>query len=167
MRWVKTAITIVIVLAILPAIVNVINDLTTGKEVYEGEYEIIITEDNINETIMELYELIEMDDDGNVTNYLLVEADGYEIDIGVFEYNDEFKKFNIMDTSSNFIVDFGLENPEFPFFLRDYLKITLYVNIPEPVLSPAEIILISLIPLIIVSGLLVYQYKELKIGKRL
>ena len=164
MRWVKTAITIVIVLAIIPAIVNSINDLTTGKEGYEGEYEIIITEDNINETIMELYELIEMDDDGNVTNYISVVADDMEVDVATFTFSEVYRQFNIVDTGYNFVVDFELDNPKFPFFLNDYLKITLYINIPgeEPLLSPTISILLTLVPLIMISGLLVYLYNNMK-----
>lgn len=165
MRWVKTAIAIIIVLAIIPAIVKGISDLTTGKEGYEGEYEIILTDENINETIHEFVKYVETDEENNVTNCLEIELDGSPFDVLVFKFDGDY--FHLVNKETDIMIGFNIGSPILGRYVDDYLKITLYVNIPgeEPVLSPTEIILISLIPLIIVSGLLAYQYKELKIRK--
>lgn len=166
MRWVKITISTLTVLLIIPSIVKLINDLTTGTEGYEGEYEIVMTHENINETFHEFMKYVETDEDGNVTNYLEVELDGYSpVDVQTFTFNGEY--FNLVGEDSMIIIGFPIENPDLGFMVDDYLKITLYVNIEgqDPLLSPTEIILISLIPLIIISGLIFYQYKELKLKK--
>lgn len=161
MKLLKTAIVIVIVISIIPLIVKSINDLS-GGDGYQGEYEIILTNENINEATEELLNLIETDENGNVTNYINVEVDGFNIDVGQFSLiNNEY--FNITDTGYQFVFNLYLDNPTLKPFISDYLKITLYVNIEnEPLLSPTLLTLLSLIPLIMISGLLVYLSNKIK-----
>lgn len=161
MKLFKTAIVIVIVISIMPLIVKSINDLS-GSGGYQGEYEIIFTNENINEATQELLDLIEIDGNGNVTNYINVEVDGFNIDVGQFSLiNNEY--FNITDTGYQFVFNLYLDNPTLEPFISDYLKITLYVNIEnESLLSPTLLTLLSLIPLIMISGLLVYLSNKIK-----
>lgn len=161
MKLLKTAIVIVIVISIIPIIVKSINDMS-GGEGYQGEYEIIFTDENINEATQELLNLVEIDENGNVTNYINVEVDGYNIDVYEFSlFNNEY--FYIGDEEYNFMFNLDLENPSLKPVISDYLKITLFVNIVnEPLLSPTLLTLLSLIPLIMISGLLVYLSNKMK-----
>lgn len=163
MRLVKAAVITAIVLAIIPTIVLSVNKITGGytKRV---EYEIIITEDNVNETVYELHDLAKLDDANNVTNWLYVEKDGEIINVRSFYFNPSTNRYIIVyldDTSSTEYIDLTIDGPSGG--MGNYTKIVLYDEIfVEPSVSSTElIILISLIPLILVSGLLVYQYKEL------
>lgn len=174
MRWVKTVITIVIVLAIIPTIVLSINKLTSGytKRV---EYEITITKENVNETVYELYNLVKLDKNNdeinNVTNWLYVEKDGENISniIDMFYYTKVYDNriaIKYLRGTSSYWIDLYLDNPSGSEGFDNYIKIILYDEISvEPPLTPTESILISLIPLILVSGLLIYQYKELGLNK--
>ena len=162
MKWFKTAIVIVIVISIMPSIVKSINDLEGGGG-YQGEYEIIFTDENINEATQELLNLVEIDENGNVTNYISVEADGNNIDVYEFSlFNNEY--FYIGDAEYNFMYNLDLENPSLEPVISDYLKITLYVNIEseKPLLSPALISLLTLIPLIMISGILIYLNNKIR-----
>ena len=162
MRWVKIVISTLIALAVIPSIVKVINNLSG----YEGNYELIIREDNFYKTVPELFNLVEIDDEGNIINYLYVEADGNEIeDINLFIYSDDFEGEGervISIIGFDFIALFNLDRPEYSAINKDYVKIILYIN-KKPLLSPGIITLISLTPLIFISGLITYQYKNLKI----
>ena len=63
---------------------------------------------------------------------------------------------------------YTIENPTLPSIINDYIKIILLVDIEakDPLVSPMILTLISLIPLIIIAGLITYQYKELKLKIR-
>jgi len=169
LRWVKTAIITVIVLAIIPTIITAINKLSGGTTKYV-EYEITITRDNINETVYELYNLVKLDESNNVSNLVYAELNGTNRNVVYFYYINTDNKFFIQFSkggSSYTIIIFNLNNPEDSSDFFDVVKIVLYDEISvEPSVSPTILTLISLIPLILVSGLLVYQYKELKLKNK-
>lgn len=172
MRWVKVAIITVIVLAIIPTIISVINKLSEIETEYV-EYEITITEDNIDITVYELYDIIKLDESGNVTNWLYVEFNGVILNITRFRYDEPNNVIEIrapIGEGITQIINLDLDNPvEYSYITGDfeYMKIALYDEIViEPPLSSTELILISLIPLILVSGLLIYHYKELGLNIR-
>ena len=172
MRWVKTVVTIVIVSAIIPTIITVINRLPGEYTKERIEYEITITRDNITETVYELYNLVKLDENNYVTNWLYVRRNGQRADVSSFFYREESTRylgirFYYPPASGyrNILLDLDdpIGNSSFSYF--DSLTIGLYDEIDVKIISPIELILISLIPLILVSGLLIYQYKELKLGK--
>lgn len=166
LRWVKTAIITVIVLAIIPTIIMAINKLSGGSSKYV-KYEITITSDNINETVYELYNLVKLDEENYVTNLLYVESDGEILNVISFSYIETLNRFWIeyLKGGQTRGIMLDLDNPVNSTLPSD-VKIVLYDEIfVELPVSPTELILISLIPLILVSSLLVYQYKELRLKK--
>lgn len=167
MRWVKTVIITVIVLTIIPTIIMTINKLTGGSSKYV-EYEITITQDNINETVYELYNLVKLDEENNVTNLSYVESGGEILNVISFSYIKTLNRFWIeyLKSGQTHGIMLDLDNPVNSTLPSD-VKIVLYDEIfVELPVSPTVLILISLIPLILVSGLLVYQYKELRLNNK-
>ena len=173
MRWIKAMIITVLVLAIIPTIVLSINKITGGKT-KRVEYEITITWDNITETVHEINNIAKIVDIGHetmfpVTNFLYVEYDGRILnnaELYYYEYS-KFKGFYFVYYEGNdrntFFIDLydPFNNSSSEALSANVIKVVLYDDIAVQPLSPTEIILISLIPLILVSGLLIYQYKEL------
>lgn len=176
MRWVKTVVITAIVLAIIPTIVLSINKITDGY-IKRVEYEIIITRENIGEKVYELYNLVKLDTEGReslfpVTNWLYIEYDGRILNDAFFYYYEPYNYLKIHydyseDGKEYRIIELDLDDPiNRSTFTGQVLKIVLYDDIiVKPPVSPTGLILISLIPLILVSGLLIYQYKELKLRK--
>ena len=165
MRWIKAMVITAIILAIIPTIVLSINKITEGSTKYV-EYEIIITEENINETVYELYNLAKIDENNNVTNFLYVENKGAILNVTKFRYSQTYNWIEIiyLKGSQTYIIRLDLDDPVegSNIDVTGTVKIVLYDEIVvEPSVSPTELLLISLIPLILVSGLLVYQYNEL------
>lgn len=167
-RWVKTAVVIVIVSAIIPTIVMVINRLPSEYTTKREEYEITITKDNITETVYELYNLVKLDENNRVTNWLYIRIDGKIADVVYFGYGtDPSRRFGIRfyhaPSYGYRTMYLDLDDPigESSFSYFNTLKIGLYDEIVVESISSLELLLISLVPLILVSGLLVYQYKEL------
>ena len=166
MRWVKAMVITAIVLTIIPSIIMTINNISGGETKYE-EYEIIITKDNVNETVPELYNLVEFDENNNLTNLIYVEYDGVTLNVNrAYLYYDDYYEYYYLIISyisggNTYNIRFNFDNPAGSIF-TNYVKIALYkeIVVGSPLLT-TELILISLIPLILVSGLLVYQYKEL------
>lgn len=168
MRWVKAVVTIVIVSAIIPTIIMVINRLPSEYTTERVEYEITITKDNITETVYELYNLVKLNENNRVTNWLYVERDGQKADVASFFYETSpSRRFGIRFYHApslgyrNMYLDLDDPIGESNFYSANTLSIGLYDEIVIESMSSLELLLISLVPLILVSGLLVYQYKEL------
>jgi len=171
-RWVKTIVVIAIVTAIIPTMIMIINRLPGEYKTERVEYEITITKDNITETVYELYNLVKLDENNKVTNWLYVRRNGQKADVASFGYGtDPSRRFGIRfyypPSYGYRTMYLDLDDPiggsSFQYF--DTLKIGLYDEIVVESISSLELLLISLIPLILVSGLLIYQYKELGLNK--
>lgn len=166
MRWSKTALVIIVVLAILPTIIKLINNFIESSNNYSTgkyqEYEIIITDDNINETILELLNLIETDENGNITNYLNIVADGSNIDVMDFTIvNNEY--IRIRGDNFGFILIIYLDKPQLKPIVFDYLKITLNIYVEETSLKLTIIqTILKFIPLFIPTGLFIYLINKLR-----
>ncbi len=167
-RWVKAVVVFVIVSAIIPTIIMVINRLPSEYTTERVEYEITITQDNITETVYELYNLVKLDEENYVTNWLYVERNGQKAEVASFFYREESTRYfgirfyhppSYGYRNMYLDLDDPIGNSSFNYF--DSLKIGLYDEIVIESMSSLELLLISLVPLILVSGLLVYQYKEL------
>lgn len=172
MRWVKAFVITAIVLAIIPTMIIVINRLPGEYTTERVEYEITITKDNITETVYELYNLVKLNENNRVTNWLYVRRNGQIADIASFFYETSpSRRFGIRyyDASSlgyrNMYLDLDDPIGNSSTGLFDTLEIGLYDEIVVKSPSSIELILISLTPLILVSGLLIYQYKELGLNK--
>lgn len=174
MRWVKAVVIIAIVSAIIPTMIVFINRLPRKDITERVEYEITITKDNITETVYELYNLVKLDENNAVTNWLYIRRDGQRIpkaDIASFSYSSTSNRFWIRFyyppaygyRTMYLDLNDPVEGSTFQYF--DTLEIGLYDEKVVKSIPSLELMLISLTPLILVSGLLIYQYKELGLNK--
>ncbi len=176
MKWVKVAIGAVIAIAVVPMIVTsirYISEPTTEYIEYSGEYDVAFTINydggiyNIDDgTFNLLYLLTNEGDDINLVN---VTRNDVNVPIEEFTYitGQNYNNFGFTDSNYEYIFEIKdddtlggyptLQNDQWVFTF-DVENILIPITEP-PSLSPTIITLLSLIPLIFVSGILFNIYK--------
>ena len=170
MRWVKTVIEVVIVIAVIPMIVLAVTKTINQTKIERVVFTVLDDDGTITEGTIEKINKIGKDENSILTNLKAIYIDGVKLDNVQMQisYHNEMKSYIISfsENGSNTIdlgpldkiVEIDYENSTIE--IEDLINNNFVLEFEVNSLSPTIKTLITLIPLIFVSSVIFLIYKK-------